>query len=160
MKKLAADEIALLKLLHRWHEEAEKAGRRIEPADDASNRARAPHAVPRWHQHRRLYHDVRIYGEGINVAARLEGIAEPGGIFVSGKVYEEISGRFDLAFQDMGEQQLKNIARNVRVYRVRLDNVAPTPLPQLALPDKPSIAVLPFQNMSGDAKQDWTSRFN
>ena len=68
---------------------------------------------------------------------------EPGGICVSGKVYEEISGRFDLAFQDMGEQQLKNIARNVRVYRVRLDNVAPTPLPQLALPDKPSI--LPFQ---------------
>ena len=80
---------------------------------------------------------------------------EPGGICVSGKVYEEISGRFDLAFQDMGEQQLKNIARKVRVYRVRLDNVAPTPLPQLALPDKPSIAVLPFQNMSGDPEQDY-----
>jgi adenylate cyclase len=100
-----------------------------------------------------VYDDVRIYGEGINVAARLEGIAEAGGICVSGKVYEEISGRFDLAFQDMGEQQFKNIARNVRVYRVRLDNVAPTPLPQLGLPDKPSIAVLPFQNMSGDAEK-------
>jgi TolB-like protein len=63
------------------------------------------------------------------------------------------SAEFDLAFQDMGEQQLKNIARNVRVYRVRLDNVAPTPLPQRALPDKPSI--LPFQDMSGDAEQDY-----
>jgi hypothetical protein len=66
----------------------------------------------------------------------------------AGKVCEEISGRFDLAFQDMGEQQLKNIARNVRVYRVRLDNVAPTPLPQLALPDKPSILPSPSKTTS------------
>src|SRR5262245_32360404 len=67
-----------------------------------------------------VYDETRIYGDGINVAARLEGIAEAGGICVSGKVYDEISGRIDLAFQDIGEQQLKNIARPVKVYRVQL----------------------------------------
>jgi TolB-like protein/tetratricopeptide (TPR) repeat protein len=102
-----------------------------------------------------VYDDVRIYGDGINVAARLEGIAEPGGICVSGKVYEEINGRIDLAFQDIGEQQLKNIARKVRAYRVQLKSVPSTAAPQLAVPDKPSIAVLPFQNMSGDPEQDY-----
>jgi TolB-like protein len=101
-----------------------------------------------------VYDEVRIYGDGINVAARLEGIAEPGGICISSKVYEEINGRIELAFEDIGEQQLKNIARKVRVYRVRLNSVAPTAA-QLALPDKPSIAVLPFQNMSGDPEQDY-----
>jgi class 3 adenylate cyclase len=65
-----------------------------------------------------IYDETRIYGDGINVAARLEGIAEPGGICISSKVYEEISGRIDLACQDIGEQQLKNIARPVRTYRV------------------------------------------
>ena len=67
-----------------------------------------------------VYDEARIYGDGINVAARLEALAEPGGICISSKVYEEVSGRIDLAYQDIGEQQLKNIARPVRVYRVQL----------------------------------------
>ena len=100
-----------------------------------------------------IYDQARIYGEGINVAARLENIAEPGGICISSKVHEEISGRIDLAYQDIGEQQLKNIARPVRAFRVHLDSVAPTAA--LVLPNKPSIAVLPFQNMSGDPEQEY-----
>ena len=78
-----------------------------------------------------IYDQARIYGEGINVAARLENIAEPGGICISSKVHEEISGRIDLAYQDIGDQQLKNIARPVRAYRVHLDSVAPTLRPCL-----------------------------
>ncbi len=67
-----------------------------------------------------VYDEARIYGDGINVATGLEAIAEPGGICISSKVYEEVSGRIDLAYQDIGEQQLKNIAQPVRVYRVQL----------------------------------------
>src|SRR5262249_7189349 len=102
-----------------------------------------------------IFDEARIYGDGINVAARLEGIAEPGGICISSKVYEEISGRLSLTYEDIGQQQLKNIARPVRVYRVRIDRAAPTSVPTLTLPDKPSIEVLPFQNMSGDPEQEY-----
>src|SRR5262245_6846723 len=102
-----------------------------------------------------VYDESRIYGDGINVAARLEGIAEAGGICISSKVYEEIIGRIDLAYEDIGEHRLKNIARPVRAYRVRLVSIEPTAAAAPALPEKPSIAVLPFQNMSGDAEQEY-----
>ncbi|MEE8507044.1 MAG: adenylate/guanylate cyclase domain-containing protein, partial [Kiloniellales bacterium] len=101
-----------------------------------------------------------IYGDGVNVAARLETLAEPGGLFVSGVVHGQVEGKLDLAFDDLGEQQVKNIAKPVRVYRARLDAgdaAVATGSKPLALPDKPSIAVLPFTNMSGDAEQEYFS---
>src|SRR5262250_849245 len=104
------------------------------------------------HQGDIVVEDSDIFGDGVNVAARLEGLAEPGGICVSARVREDAAGKLDVTFEDMGEQQLKNISRSVRVYRVpgtaggAMDAIQ---LP-LALPDKPSVAVLPFANMSGD----------
>jgi adenylate cyclase len=106
--------------------------------------------------------DNDIHGDGVNVAARLEGIAEPGGICVSGTVRDHIGDRLNLAFEDMGQQTLKNIARPVRAYRVRLDRTGERPgrwwaetSSSLALPDKPSVAVLPFANMSSDPEQEF-----
>ena len=95
-----------------------------------------------------------IYGDGVNVAARLEGLAEPGGVFISNIVYEEVRDRLPFDFDDIGEQRVKNIARLVRVYRVPIgeNKAASAPLPAA---DKPSLAVLPFQNMSGDPEQDY-----
>src|SRR5437667_11638073 len=100
--------------------------------------------------------DNDIYGDGVNVAARLEAVAEPGGICVSRVVRDQVRDKLDFAFDDTGDQQVKNIARPVRVYRVgaRASGApaAETPaVPAPALPEKPSIAVLPFQNLSGDA---------
>jgi adenylate cyclase len=102
--------------------------------------------------------DGDLYGDGINIAVRLEGIADPGGILISEKVYSEVEGKLDAGFEDRGEQQLKNIAKPVRAFAVRAgafsalsDRLTAAP----PLPDKPSIAVLPFENMSGDTEQEY-----
>ena len=95
-----------------------------------------------------------IFGDGVNVAARLEALAEPGGICVSRVVRDQVRDKLAFSFEDMGEQQVKNIARPVHVYRVLIDKPASAKA-LLPLPDKPSIAVLPFQNMTGDAEQDY-----
>ena len=102
--------------------------------------------------------DGELYGDGINIAVRLEGIADPGGILISEKVFSEVEGKLDVGFEDRGGQQLKNISRPVRAYAVRAGmHSVPTEGLGTAppLPDKPSIAVLPFQNMSGDPEQDY-----
>jgi adenylate cyclase len=94
-----------------------------------------------------------IYGDGVNIAARVESLASPGAICISEDAYKQIKGKLALDVSDMGEQPLKNITQPIRVYGVKLDN-APT-RPDLTLPNKPSIAVLPFQNLSGDPEQDY-----
>ncbi len=97
-----------------------------------------------------------IYGDGVNVAARLEGLAEPGGICISASVRDQVTGKLALTFDDLGERNLKNIAKPVHIYRAGTDGThkraAP---PTLTLPDKPSIAVLPFQSMSVDLEQEY-----
>jgi adenylate cyclase len=110
------------------------------------------------HQGDVVIEDNDIFGDAVNVAARLEGLAEPGEICVSARVRGDAVGKLDLALEDMGQQELKNIARPLRVYRVRADLVseaAGSVPPSLKLPDKPSIAALPFQNMSGDPEQEY-----
>jgi adenylate cyclase len=102
--------------------------------------------------------DGDLFGDGINIAVRLEGAADPGGILISEKVYSEVEGKLEVGFEDRGEQQLKNIAKPVRAFAVRAgassalsDRLSAAP----PLPDKPSIAVLPFENMSGDPEQEY-----
>ena len=98
-----------------------------------------------------------ILGDGVNIAARIEGIAEPGGISISEDAWRQVQGKVAANFVDSGEQSLKNIARPLRVYRVELngEGTAQPTAPASILPDKPSIAVLPFTNMSGDPEQDY-----
>jgi TolB-like protein len=102
-----------------------------------------------------------IYGDGVNVAARLEALAEPGGICLSGTAFDMVDGKLDLAFEDGSEQRVKNIAKPLRVYRLRAhdthESPAPPSEPRLSVPDKPSVAVLPFTNMSGDPDQEYFS---
>ena len=94
-----------------------------------------------------------LLGDGVNIAARLEGIAEPGGICISESAYQQVRDKLDLTFTDAGSQTLKNIARPVRAYRLHPEAVPAKPALALPLPDKPSIAVLAFENMSGDPEQ-------
>ena len=106
-----------------------------------------------------LHKDGALYGDGVNVAARLESLADPGGVCVSASVREQVGERLGVAFDDMGEHEVKNIARPVHAYRVLASAGANAAAPDaaLALPDKPSIAVLPFDNMSGDPEQAYFS---
>jgi TolB-like protein/class 3 adenylate cyclase/Tfp pilus assembly protein PilF len=103
-------------------------------------------------------HDGDLYGDGITIAVRLEGIADPGGILISEKVYSEVEGKLDVGFEDRGEQQLKNISKPVRAYAV-CAGAPDEPIKEfgaaLSLPDTPSIAVLPFQNLSSDPEQEF-----
>jgi adenylate cyclase len=103
-----------------------------------------------------------IYGDGVNIAARIENECEPGSVYLSGNAFEQVRGKTSFVFDDLGERALKNIERPVRVYAVRVGSAtAPTAAvvlddgKSLPLPDKPSIAVLPFQNMSGDSEQEY-----
>jgi TolB-like protein/tetratricopeptide (TPR) repeat protein len=96
-----------------------------------------------------------LLGDGVNIAARLESLAEPGTICVSAVARDQVGNRLPLAFDDLGDQQVKNIPQAIRVYRVQTEVPAAQPVAALPLPDKPSIAVLPFQNMSGDPEQEY-----
>ena len=96
-----------------------------------------------------------LLGDGVNIAARLESLAEPGAICVAAAARDHVGNKLPVAFDDLGDQQVKNIAQPIRVYRVQMEKPVAQPVADPPLPDKPSIAVLPFQNMSGDSEQDY-----
>ena len=108
-----------------------------------------------------LVEGENLYGDGVNLAARVQALADPGGCCISGSVYEQVRNKIDLAFEDLGAREVKNIAEPVHVYRVRLGDEAPDNAPSLAgamaaaaLPSKPSIAVLTFENLGGGSDDE------
>jgi adenylate cyclase len=106
--------------------------------------------------------DGRIYGDGVNIAARVESLANAGGICISGRAYDQVANKLGLEYENLGEHQVKNISRPIRVFQVKMEtvsfeNVVSEKNAAPPLPDKPSVAVLPFDNMSGDSEQEYFS---
>ena len=98
-----------------------------------------------------------IHGDGVNVATRLEGLADPGGVVISGKVHEEVRGKLDVSFDDLGLQEVKNISEPVRAFRLVKDEKVSSAETVSIRTDLPAVAILPFDNMSGDPEQEYFS---